>query len=669
MGARRVTPDFDPTLPAPGTGAWREGDHVRVGSGTRARSSRAPSRGTVPKAADRPDGAVSRPGSSLPPRLAAVGMVSEGSRPQTRERPPTRERAEAALADALAEAEAAGLVVAKSEEEAAEEEAAAAAEAVEAEAAAAAAATNEAAAAAQEAAAAAGLEAEAEAEAEAEVETAAVAAEKAEKAARRAMDGHVLLDEDLMRLRRAVRTSRPLRISPTFNPRPWSSDAGDGTSPGSPGRGLGWQRRRRRRRPRERLVRRGQRCGALRRATRQATRHSLTRGRRRRRRRRAPGQGTGRRRTRWRWRRRQRRRRQRRRRQRRRRQRQQLEAEARVEAEVVRAAAAAGVAAEEAARPATATRPLTSTSSRPATATGVGRCDEAQSRDTSRGPAAGSGGVFGGFSPILPAERSSGCEWRSGDWPAASPAASRAFPKVASGQRRPLSSRARAGRADGASLVPSQASLIPTRGAAEGAVGLMGSSPPAARAQFAVDYQPKLSTTRPKHMMGFSLLAGGGAAWSDGATRWCLPRRWLRSAPGPFRDAPGGSGRHGAPQDRRLGPLPPPPPPPRLGCTKHPPPQLSIASTSRTAFDHPGGARSIRPLSPPGGEPAAAEGRQRRGRASVSPLFGAAGPAAHEFSACGTAVVIAGRGSPAETPPGGDAPPAAPALDGSDAPL
>ena len=182
MGARRVTPDFDPTLPAPGTGAWREGDHVRVGSGTRARSSRAPSRGTVPKAADRPDGAVSRPGSSLPPRLAAVGMVSEGSRPQTRERPPTRERAEAALADALAEAEAAGLVVAKSEEEAAEEEAAAAAEAVEAEAAAAAAATNEAAAAAQEAAAAAGLEAEAEAEAEVEAEVGVEAEVEAEVA-------------------------------------------------------------------------------------------------------------------------------------------------------------------------------------------------------------------------------------------------------------------------------------------------------------------------------------------------------------------------------------------------------------------------------------------------------------------------------------------------------
>ena len=667
MGARRVTPDFDPTLPAPGTGAWREGDHVRVGSGTRARSSRAPSRGTVPKAADRPDGAVSRPGSSLPPRLAAVGMVSEGSRPQTRERPPTRERAEAALADALAEAEAAGLVVAKSEEEAAEEEAAAAAEAVEAEAAAAAAATNEAAAAAQEAAAAAGLEAEAEAEAEveAEVETAAVAAEKAEKAARRAMDGHVLLDEDLMRLRRAVRTSRPLRISPTFNPRPWSSDAGDGTSPGSPGPRIGVAEAEE---AEEAEGAFGAARATLRRASEGNAAGNATLAHSRAEEAQAQeGAWSG-----------------------------DWEAQdalalaaaaeaAAAEAAAAEAAAAeataggggdadvarlaAGVAAEEAARPATATRPLTSTSSRPATATGVGRCDEAQSRDTSRGPAAGSGGVFGGFSPILPAERSSGCEWRSGDWPAASPAASRAFPKVASGQRRPLSSRARAGRADGASLVPSQASLIPTRGAAEGAVGLMGSSPPAARAQFAVDYQPKLSTTRPKHMMGFSLLAGGGAAWSDGATRWCLPRRWLRSAPGPFRDAPGGSGRHGAPQDRRLGPLPPPPPPPRLGCTKHPPPQLSIASTSRTAFDHPGGARSIRPLSPPGGEPAAAEGRQRRGRASVSPLFGAAGPAAHEFSACGTAVVIAGRGSPAETPPGGDAPPAAPALDGSDAPL
>ena len=565
MGARRVTPDFDPTLPAPGTGAWREGDHVRVGSGTRARSSRAPSRGTVPKAADRPDGAVSRPGSSLPPRLAAVGMVSEGSRPQTRERPPTRERAEAALADALAEAEAAGLVVAKSEEEAAEEEAAAAAEAVEAEAAAAAAATNEAAAAAQEAAAAAGLEAEAEAEAEveAEVETAAVAAEKAEKAARRAMDGHVLLDEDLMRLRRAVRTSRPLRISPTFNPRPWSSDAGDGTSPGSPGPRIGVAEAEE---AEEAEGAFGAARATLRRASEGNAAGNATLAHSRAEEAQAQeGAWSG-----------------------------DWEAQdalalaaaaeaaaaeaAAAEAAAAEAAAAeataggggdadvarlaAGVAAEEAARPATATRPLTSTSSRPATATGVGRCDEAQSRDTSRGPAAGSGGVFGGFSPILPAERSSGCEWRSGDWPAASPAASRAFPKVASGQRRPLSSRARAGRADGASLVPSQASLIPTRGAAEGAVGLMGSSPPAARAQFAVDYQPKLSTTRPKHMMGFSLLAGGGAAWSDGATRWCLPRRWLRSAPGPFRDAPGGSGRHGAPQDRRLGPLPPPPSPP-----------------------------------------------------------------------------------------------------------
>ena len=156
----------------------------------------------------------------------------------------------------------------------------------------------------------------------------------------------------------------------------------------------------------------------------------------------------------------------------------------------------------------------------------------------------GGGGVFGVFAPIFPAARSPGC----GDWPAAGPAASRAFPKVASGQRRPLSSRARAGRADGASLTP-------TRSAAEGAVGLMGGSP-----QFAVDYQPKLSSTSPK--------------------------------------------------------------------------------------------------------------QQRRGRASVSPLFGAAGPAAHEFSACGTAVVIAGRGSPAAgTPAGGDAPPAAPALDGSGGPL
>ena len=71
------------------------------------------------------------------------------------------------------------------------------------------------------------------------METAVVAAEKAEKAARLAMDGHVLLDEDLMRLRRAVRGSRPLRISPTFNPRPWTSDAGDGASPGSPGPRIG----------------------------------------------------------------------------------------------------------------------------------------------------------------------------------------------------------------------------------------------------------------------------------------------------------------------------------------------------------------------------------------------------------------------------------------------
>ena len=146
-----------------------------------------------------------------------------------------------------------------------------------------------------------------------------------------------------------------------------------------------------------------------------------------------------------------------------------------------------------------------------------------------------------------------------------------------------MSSRARAGRADGANLMPN-------RGAAEGAVGLKGFSPPASRPQFAVDYQPKLSTTSPKHAMGISLLAGGGA-------------------------------------------------------------------------------RSIPPFSPqagrPGAEPAAAEGRQRRGRASVSPLFGAAGQAAPEFSACGTAVVIAERDSPAETPPGGDAPPAAPASEGS----
>ena len=178
---------------------------------------------------------------------------------------------------------------------------------------------------------------------------------------------------------------------------------------------------------------------------------------------------------------------------------------------------AAGVAAEQAARPATATRPLTSTSTRPATATGVGRCDEAQSRGASQGRGAGSSGVFGGLSPIFPAERSPGCDWRSGEWPAvgpvgpAGPAGSRAFPKV-SGQRRPLSSRARAGRADGANLMPN-------RGAAEGAVGLKGFSPPASRPQFAVDYQPKLSTTSPKHAMGISLLAGGGTTWSNAAPR------------------------------------------------------------------------------------------------------------------------------------------------------
>ena len=176
---------------------------------------------------------------------------------------------------------------------------------------------------------------------------------------------------------------------------------------------------------------------------------------------------------------------------------------------------AAGVAAEQAARPATATRPLTSTSTRPATATGVGRCDEAQSRGASQGRGAGSSGVFGGLSPIFPAERSP--DWRSGEWPAvgpagpAGPAGSRAFPKV-SGQRRPLSSRARAGRADGANLMPN-------RGAAEGAVGLKGFSPPASRPQFAVDYQPKLSTTSPKHAMGISLLAGGGTTWSNAAPR------------------------------------------------------------------------------------------------------------------------------------------------------
>ena len=176
---------------------------------------------------------------------------------------------------------------------------------------------------------------------------------------------------------------------------------------------------------------------------------------------------------------------------------------------------AAGVAAEQVARPATATRPLTSTSTRPATATGVGRCDEAQSRGASQGRGAGSSGVFGGLSPIFPAERSP--DWRSGEWPAvgpagpAGPAGSRAFPKV-SGQRRPLSSRARAGRADGANLMPN-------RGAAEGAVGLKGFSPPASRPQFAVDYQPKLSTTSPKHAMGISLLAGGGTTWSNAAPR------------------------------------------------------------------------------------------------------------------------------------------------------
>ena len=174
----------------------------------------------------------------------------------------------------------------------------------------------------------------------------------------------------------------------------------------------------------------------------------------------------------------------------------------------------AGGAAEQAARPATATRPLTSTSTRPATATGVGRCDEAQSRGASRGRGAGSSGVFGGLSPIFPAERSPGCDWRSGDWPAAGPAGpagSRAFPKV-SGQRRPLSSRARAGRAAGANLPLN-------RGAAEGAVGLKGFSPPASRPQFAVDYQPKLSITSPKHAMGISLLAGGGTTWSNAAPR------------------------------------------------------------------------------------------------------------------------------------------------------
>ena len=52
------------------------------------------------------------------------------------------------------------------------------------------------------------------------------------------------------------------------------------------------------------------------------------------------------------------------------------------------------------------------------------------------------------------------------------------------------------------------------------------------------------------------------------------------------------------------------------------------------------------------------------GAGRLSPPSGAAGLAAHEFSACGTAVVIAGRGSPAAgTLAGGDAPPAAPALD------
>ena len=128
----------------------------------------------------------------------------------------------------------------------------------------------------------------------------------------------------------------------------------------------------------------------------------------------------------------------------------------------------------------------------------------------------------------------------------------------------------------------------------------------------------------------------------------------------------------------------------RLGCTSHPPPKSPIS----TAFDHPGGAtsRSIPPFSPldpagrPGAEPAAAEGRKRRGRASVSPVFGAADQATPEFSACGTAVVIAERDCastampseavsppamrvaprmPAETPAGGDAPPAAPAPEGS----
>jgi len=462
-------------------------------------------------------------------------MVSEGSRPQTRERPPTRERAEAALADALAEAEAAGLVGAKSEEEAAAEAAAAAAEAVEAEAEAAAA-TNEAAA-AEEAAAEAELEAEAEEEVEAEVETAAVAAEKTEKAARRAMDGHVLLDEDLMRLRRAVRSSRPLRISPTFNPRPWTSEAGDGASPGSPGPRIGLAEAEEAEgafgaaRATLRRASAGNAAGSARLA------HSRAEGAQA-----LEGAWSGRSGD-WEV-----------------SNQDALALAAAAEAAAAEAAAAeaaaaeaaaaeaaaaeARVGAEEAARPATATRPLTSTSSRPATATGVGRCDEAQSRDASRGPAGGGGGVFGVFAPIFPAARSPG----GGDWPAAGPAASRAFPKVASGQRRPLSSRARAGRADGASLTP-------TRSAAEGAVGLMGGSP-----QFAVDYQPKLSSTSPK--------------------------------------------------------------------------------------------------------------QQRRGRASVSPLFGAAGPAAHEFSACGTAVVIAGRGSPAAgTPAGGDAPPAAPALDGSGGPL
>jgi len=173
---------------------------------------------------------------------------------------------------------------------------------------------------------------------------------------------------------------------------------------------------------------------------------------------------------------------------------------------------------EQAARPATATRPLTSTSTRPATATGVGRCDEAQSRGASpgRGALSGSSGVFGGFSPIFPTERSPGCDWRSGDWPAAGPAGSRAFPKV-SGQRRPLSSRTRAERTMGSGWRADSASLSPYCGAAEGAVGLNGYTPPAPRPQFAVDYQPKLSSTSPKHATGISLLAGGGATWSSAA--------------------------------------------------------------------------------------------------------------------------------------------------------